>query len=174
MAGWQQNKGGVLKLGWEVCPPPAWHLSCLPRTRTSSGERCIPLRRADDEMLLPVTALALRASFDVRYINLASRTDRLAQIKSEFARQGYLNPKIGVQAERIAGHVADRRFAAAGALACTQSHVDAVRSITADVGLIAEDDCQFLRALPAGERGGHGERLPRLGARNAQVVGRVL
>lgn len=95
--------------------------------------------------MLLFVALVLGAAFDVRYINLASRTDRLAQIQSEFARQG------GVQAERIAGREAERRTAAAGALACTQSHVDAVRSITADVGLIAEDDCKFVRALPAGE-----------------------
>ena len=95
-------------------------------------------------MLLPVALVTVAAAFDARYINIASRSDRLAQIQSEFAQQG-------VQASRIAAHVALNKTGAAGALACTQSHVDAVSSITTDVGLIAEDDCKFVRALPIGE-----------------------
>ena len=83
-------------------------------------------------------------TFDVRYINLDARTDRRVLIEEEFSRQN-------ISAVRIQAHKATGTTKADGGLACTISHIKAIKSIVSPVGLIVEDDAQFLRKLPHAE-----------------------
>jgi hypothetical protein len=78
-------------------------------------------------------------AFDVRFINLKSRPDRLAQISEE------------LRANHIAGVRIPAHKNQSGALGCALSHIDAVTSLRARVGLIMEDDATLLRPLPHAE-----------------------
>jgi len=78
-------------------------------------------------------------AFDVRFINLKSRPDRLAQIAEELSANHVSGVRIPAHKHR------------SGALGCVLSHIDAVTSLNASVGLIMEDDATFLRPLPYAE-----------------------
>ncbi len=56
-----------------------------------------------------------------------------------------------LSAVRVQAHKATSTTEAAGGLACTISHIKALKSIVSPVGLIVEDDAQFLRTLPHAE-----------------------
>ena len=87
---------------------------------------------------------ALATTLDARYINLDSRQDRHRLITRELLKQN-------ISATRIRARKAKGTTPADGGLACALSHIDALESITQPVGLILEDDIQFIRAFPQAE-----------------------
>lgn len=88
--------------------------------------------------------IALVLTFDVRYINLEKRKDRLQLIKNELCGQG-------VDGVRIQAEEANPQTHRKKAISCAASHIKALKSIESIVGLVVEDDAMFVQALPRQE-----------------------